>query len=85
MKNTEMKEISMNEMEKVNGGAIFYYADYDMNCIVYEVIDDKTGDVMRRFYHDDFEGACDFADNNGMSCVLLTWDELNKLREKNKK
>jgi len=79
MKNT-MKEINLNEMEKVNGGYIFRYGDYDHNCVVYEVINDKTGDVMETFYYDDIDGAFDYADSHGMCCWLITWDELAQLR-----
>ena len=76
--------LTKEELNQVNGGGIFPYANYDLNCVVFEVIDDKTGDVMARFY-DEFEEACDFADNHGTSCYFMTWDEVSKLREKNKK
>ena len=79
MKNM-IKELNLNEMEKISGGYIFRYADYDRNCVVYEVINDETGDVMKRFYYDEINEACDYADNHGMRCWLITWDELAQLR-----
>ena len=75
--------LTKEELNQINGGGIAISGDYFLNCTVFSVINDKTGDVMARFY-DEFEEACDFADNHGTTCYFMTWDEVSKLREQNK-
>jgi bacteriocin-like protein len=75
--------LTKEELNQINGGGIAISGDYFLNCTVFSVINDKTGEVMGCFY-DDFDAACDFADSHGTSCGYMSWDEVEKLQKQNK-
>ena len=79
--NNDMKEITLNEMEQVNGGYIFKvecgFDGWDEICY-FEVIDDKTGNVIDDF--DRLDDAREFARVIGQSDRFINWPALNKLR-----
>ena len=81
MKNN-MEEIKLNEMEQVNGGYIFAvfegYDDWGARY-TYEVIEDKTGNVLASF--DERFEAKDYAWEHGQSYDRIDWPQLKKLRE----
>ena len=80
-----MKELSLNEMEQAGGGYIFvvfegspYFAP-EIKMYRYEVIDDKTGNVLAFFDKPmpaEYYAAC-----NGLSTSEIDWDTLEKLRK----
>jgi len=72
MKNTEMKELNLKEMEMVNGGYLFK----GDNGI--EIIDDKTGDVL--YTTRNLLTLYDIVDQFGVSSRFIIWEELARLR-----
>ena len=72
MKNTEMKELNLKEMEMVNGGYLFK----GDNGI--EIIDDKTGDVL--YTTRNLLTLYDIVDQFGVSSRFIIWEELASLR-----
>ena len=73
------KELENEELKDVNGGYIFN--SQPEGCIPeWEVINDKTGDVMKKF-GTDRELAVITAKLYGMSAEEIGWEKLNKLRK----
>ena len=77
MEKPEKNELTSEDMEKVNGGAL--YTSYDTNGT--EVIDDGDGHVITKFVtHGE---AAAYAQEHGISTKNLYWCELEQLRNKN--
>ena len=70
------KELSEEELKQAAGGYIFDNENLEYE---WEVIDDKTGNVIRRGMAR-WE-AEDFASSHGLSTKRLSWNELKRLRE----
>lgn len=70
-------ELSLDELDGATGGYIF--AGGDDPDYPYELIDDKTGNVIACFQskQDAIESAKDW----NLSRKTLTWEELNNLRK----
>ncbi len=76
------RELTKEELDRINGGAWFYRTDYDMydETLEIEVIDDESGEVLRTFVND-YHGAYLYTKEMGQSLDVLTWPELKKLRD----
>ena len=77
-------EIKADDLENVNGGYIFEKT-YRGNITGYEVIDDKTGDVVKTFDSYDVWSAECWAKRNGYSVERISWEDLRLLRVKGPK
>ena len=62
-----IRQLSDEELESINGGIIHLFRD---TC-KFEVIDDKTGDVLGTFEYDDLEGAKQYAREIGVEDRLV--------------
>ena len=71
-----MHKLNEEELEQAAGG---YILDNDNLECEWQVIDDKTGDVIRRGMRR-WE-AEDYANTHGISAKRLSWNELKVLRE----
>ena len=72
----EREELSSEDLEKINGGYIY---NGPHTCGQYEVIDDKTGDVLERFWLS--ADAIHYAKRTGNSTDYISWPELVSLRD----
>jgi hypothetical protein len=79
----EENRLRSEDLKNVSGGCLHQRADYAANCPVYQVIEDKTGEVPAEYY-DDLDRACDHAVSIGMRTGLLTDQELEELRKTGK-
>lgn len=78
------KKLDDEKMKDVNGGYIYpqYIGHSVMNdeqYYRYEVIDDKTGNVITFF--EEMYQAKDYAEAHGQSVRVLEWKELEQLRK----
>ncbi|MCR5403882.1 MAG: hypothetical protein K6E91_08725 [Butyrivibrio sp.] len=73
----EARELSLDELAGATGGYVYFNGD-DPNY-PYELIDDRTGNVIAAFQSK--QDAIDSANLNGFSTKALSWDELNNLRK----
>ena len=70
---SKIEKLDTEELEKVNGGVIRTSGDYFALETIYEVIDDATGEVLKRFYDDPMRGihrevdAIEYAVEHGIS------------------
>ena len=78
-----MKELNIDNINNVSGGYIFRRT-YRENTTGFEVIDDKTGNVVEYFARYDLWSAEACARKNGLSTEFISWDDLEKLRIKSK-
>ncbi len=72
-------ELSLDDLDGASGGYI--YSNGDDPDYPYELIDDRTGDVLAYFTRK--QDAIDSAKFNGISAKSITWDQLKNLRELN--
>ena len=71
--------MEIEELDNVNGGYIFN-PDEELIAPTWEVIDDKTGNVMWKTKK--YETAVAFAKFFMQSTEILDWSTLNSLRKK---
>lgn len=79
-----LTELNFEDLDAVSGGYIFETM-YKAEVNGYEVIDDKTGDVVERFRDCEHWEARKYAREHGYSDKLISWDELRLLRVKGPK
>ena len=79
--------LTKEEMEQAGGGGIFMYPEDPNNweTMVYEVIDDRTGNVMAKFGNNYYYEAECFAKAHGMTTDFMAWEDVNNLRKGNQK
>lgn len=83
-KKLSIMELRHADLETISGGYIFETM-YKAEVNGYEVIDDKTGDVVKRFRDYERWEARKYAREHGYSDKLISWDELRLLRVKGPK
>ena len=74
MENT-MMELTMENMNLVNGGYVFQFPGDD-SCTA--VIDDYSGEVLARF--DNARDAYEYCNKHHLWHRMLTWEQLTYLR-----
>ena len=84
MKNTDMREINIDQLGSVSGGYL-YLVTYRYSPVAIEVIDDTTGDVVERFSTADEFDAKICARDHGLSMDYISWDQLRMMRVKGPK
>ena len=75
----EMKRLSEEDLEGVDGGYRYTHYWASDPCMVFEVIDDTTGDVLATFY--DEKSAWDYCRNNGVNTKSISQYQLDSLRK----
>jgi len=78
-KMNELKELSDEELEKVDGGYLFRNHDK----LVWEIINDQTGDVIDSCWF--LADAENIAGLHRQSTKIIEWDTLKEIREKAQK
>lgn len=79
----EDRKLTGEDLDNVNGGYLYQGGSEDGYHI--HVIDDQTGEEVGWYYHFEIEDAEDWARNTNNSIKWISDEELNALREKNKK
>lgn len=80
----KLMEMDLEELENVSGGYI-YKATFNGGFVRYEVIDDKTGEVVEHFGRTELWDAEKCAREHGLSTEIISWDDVLKLRIKGPK
>ena len=84
MKDTDKKELNATALDNVSGGYLYFRPKFNItDKDVIEVIDDKTGDVVKVFYY--LDEAQEWASAHGYSTERIEWDELRMMRVKGPK
>lgn len=75
---TEMENIEDTELDSVNGGYVFDHLDYATGDTEYQVIDDKTGEVLARYTR--LREAQKDCRERGISDEGAVWATIDRIR-----
>ena len=78
----ENRKLNSQDLDQVTGGYLYQGSEDGYRI---HVIDDSTGEEAGWYYHFEIDNAEDWARNTNNSTRWISREELNALREKNRK